>query len=172
MKKLILTLFLASASLVSFAQSTVKTIRMASPASSFTDNIPRGTQVVVLSTNAVYTAAAGFASGAYADVATAITANALVTVADTDTNVSTVVVEEELTNDDATYSIVLTAAVFGQPLGDGTLANPEIVKVFVNGTLLPSTSYTVIIGGGTNTLAINGPLYAYDAVQIIYDTRN
>ena len=96
MKKLILTLFLASASLVSFAQSTVKTIRMASPASSFTDNIPRGTQVVVLSTNAVYTAAAGFASGAYADVATAITANALVTVADTDTNVSTVVVEEEL----------------------------------------------------------------------------
>jgi hypothetical protein len=170
MRKLILTLFLASASLVSFAQSTVKTIRMATPASAFAGNIPQGTQVVVLSTNLVYTATTGFASGAHTDVAAAITANALITV--TDTTVSTTVVEEELTASTATYSKVLTAAVFGQPLGNGVLGTPEIVKVFVNGTLLPSGSYTVTIASTVNTLAITAPLYAYDTVQIIYDPQN
>ena len=171
MKKLILTLFLASASLVSFAQSSVKTIRMATPASAFAGNIPQGTQVVVLSTNAVYTATAGIASGTL--VSGAITGGSLVTVADT--IVSTVVLQGESTG--ATYSINLnlTAPVLGQTLGDGTLAENEIVKVFVNGTLLPKAAYSVIITDtsttAVNTLLINN-LYQYDAVQIMYDTQN
>ena len=167
MKKLILTLFLASASLVSFAQSTVKTIRVAAPASAFSESIPKGTQVVVLSTNVVYTATVGIVSTTV--ISAAITAGSLVTV---DTSISTVVVEEELTADNATYSKVLTAAVFGQPLGNGVLSTPEIVKVFVNGTLLPSKSYKVVIASTVNTLLIGAPLYAFDAVQIIYDTQN
>ena len=176
MRKLILTLFLASASLVSFAQSTVKTIRVATPSALIAENIPEGTQVVMLSTDTVYTATVGIASGTgdFADFAAAIAGNALVTV--TDTTVSTTVVEEELIADDATYSKVLTAAVFGQHGGDGVLSNNQIVKVFVNGTLLPSGSYTVEITASAttpvNTLAIIAPLYQYDAVQIIYDTLN
>jgi hypothetical protein len=172
MRKLILTLFLASASLVSFAQSTVKTIRVATPASAFSESIPQGTQVVVLSTNVVYTATVGIVSTTV--ISAAITAGSLITV--TDTTVSTTVVEEELTADDPTYSKVLTAAVFGQHDGDGVLSNNQIVKVFVNGTLLPSGSYTVEITASAttpvNTLAIIAPLYQYDAVQIIYDTLN
>lgn len=177
MRKLILTLFLASASLVSFAQSTVKTIRVATTTTVLTENIPQGTQVVLLSTNAVYTATVGIAKDTGDNTTTfasAVTAGSLITV--TDTTVSTTVVEEELTADDATYSKVLTAAVFGQHGGDGVLSNNQIVKVFVNGTLLPSGSYTVEITASAttpvNTLAIIAPLYQYDAVQIIYDTLN
>jgi hypothetical protein len=172
MRKLILTLFLASASLVSFAQSTVKTIRVATPAATFAENIPQGTQVVVLSTNVVYSATAGIASGTA--ISDAITGGSLVT--GTDTFVSTVVVEAESPGGAYTVDLNTTGPVLGQTLGDGVLAANGIVKVFVNGTLLPSAAYTVTITDtattAVNTLAIIANLYQYDAVQIMYDTQN
>jgi hypothetical protein len=175
MKKLILTLFLVSASLVSFAQSTVKTIRVATPGTLITENIPRGTQVVVLSTNVVYTAALGIASGTgdFADFAAAIAGNALITLVDT--NVYTAVQEEELASDDATYTKVLTSSLVGENAGDaGTLAANEIVKVSVNGILLSKGTYSVTYApiGKTNTVAIFASLYKWDVVKIAYDTKD
>ena len=157
MRKLILTLFLASASLVSFAQSTVKTIRVATPATLIAENIPQGTQVVMLSTSVVYTAAQGLASGTtdFTDFAAAIAANALVTTQ----VISTVVQEEELGSDNAAYTKVLSSFLVGEnPVDAATLAANEIVKVYVNGTLLSKGSYTVTYAtaGTTNTVAITG----------------
>jgi len=176
MRKLILTLFLASASLASFAQSTVKTIRVVDELEPITENIPEGTQVVLLSTDAVYTVTVGIAKGTddFTDFAAAIAGGALVTV--TDTNVSTVVVEAESQGGAYTVDLNTTGPVLGQTLGDGVLAANGIVKVYVNGTLLSNSSYSVTItdtdSDAVNTLAIAAPLYKFDSVKIVYDTQD
>ena len=161
MKKLILTLFLASASLVSFAQSSVKTIRMATPASAFAGNIPQGTQVVVLSTNAVYTATVGFASGAHADVAAAITANALVTV--TDTSVYSVIDEVEA-GTGSNIAISVTPSLTPDGAAGSIVASD--FKVYVNGTLLLKSAYT--FSGGIVTITTG--IYEFDQVSVVYNT--
>ena len=173
MRKLILTLFLASASLVSFAQSTVKTIRVATTTTVLTENIPQGTQVVLLSTNAVYTATVGIAKDtgdSTTTFASAVTAGSLITTQ----VISTVVQEEELGSDNAAYTKVLSSFLVGEnPVDAATLAANEIVKVYVNGTLLSKGSYTVTYAtaGTTNTVAITAPLYKWDVVKIAYDTK-
>jgi hypothetical protein len=173
MKKLILTLFLASASLASFAQSTVKTIRVAATTTVLTENIPQGTQVVLLSTNAVYTATEGIAkdTDGTSTFDLAVTAGSLVTV--TDTVITTVVQEEEVSTSGA-YSLKLSSFLVGENASDGdALATNEIVKVYVNGTLLPKGSYTVTYAtaGTSNTVAITADLYEFDVVKIEYDTK-
>lgn len=174
MKKLTLTLFLALASLVSFAQSTVKTLRVAEGPTLISESIPIGTQVVLLSTNVVYTAARGIASGTtdYEDFADAIEYGALVTTLQT---ISTAVQEEELAADDLTYTSALTSSLVGEDSSsDGAeLANNEIVKIYINGLLLPKGAYKVTYTSSTttNTVAITAPLYKYDVVKIEYDTK-
>ena len=171
MRKLILTLFLASASLVSFAQSTVKTIRMATPASAFAGNIPQGTQVVVLSTNLVYTATTGFASGAHTDVAAAITANALITVTDTDTSVYSVIDEVEA---GAGVNIGIKVANSQPADGAAVVIVASDFKVYVNGTLLLKSAYTIVAdaGAGSNEagIEITTGIYQYDQVSVVYNT--
>ena len=61
MKKLILILFLGSTSLVSFAQSTVQTIRIANATTVMAVDIPVGTMVVDVATKNLYIATAGVA---------------------------------------------------------------------------------------------------------------
>ena len=164
MRKLILTLFLASASLVSFAQSTVKTIRMATPASAFAGNIPQGTQVVVLSTNLVYTATTGFASGAHTDVAAAITANALITVTDTDTSVYSVIDEVEA-GTGSNIAISVTPSQTPDGAAAGSIVASDF-KVYVNGTLLLKSAYT--FSGGIVTITTG--IYEFDQVSVVYNT--
>ena len=164
MRKLILTLFLASASLVSFAQSTVKTIRVATPASAFAGNIPEGTQVVVLSTNLVYTATTGFASGAHTDVAAAITANALITVTDTDTSVYSVIDEVEA-GTGSNIAISVTPSLTPDGAVAGSIVASDF-KVYVNGTLLLKSAYT--FSGGIVTITTG--IYEFDQVSVVYNT--
>ena len=168
MKKLILTLFLASASLVSFAQSTVKTIRIATPATLITENIPQGTQVVMISTNVVYTATLGIASGTgdFANFAAAIAGNALITVRDT--NVYSVIKEAEVSSGDVTAAKIVVDVASPAPDGaSGTIANTDF-KVYVNGSLLATGAYTLV---GTNIeIPASTGIYQYDQVSVVYNT--
>ena len=173
MKNSVLTLFLALATLGSFAQSTVKTIRIANATDVITENIPQGTQVVLLSTNVVYTAAIGIAKDTGA---LTVTFSSLVLDGSLVTKqvISTVVQEEELGVDNATYTIVLSSFLVGEnPVDAAVLVANEIVKVYVNGTLLSKGSYTVTYAtaGTSNTVAITAPLYQWDAIKIVYDTK-
>ncbi len=165
MRKLILTLFLASASLVSFAQSTVKIIRVATPASAFSESIPQGTQVVVLSTNVVYTATVGIVSTTV--ISAAITAGSLVTVSDTDTKVYSVIKEAEVSSADVTATKILVAVAAPAPDGASvTIANTDF-KVYVNGSLLATGAYTLV---GTNIeIPASTGIYEYDQVSVVYN---
>jgi hypothetical protein len=160
MRKLILTLFLASASLVSFAQSTVKTIRMATPASAFAGNIPQGTQVVVLSTNVVYTATVGIASTTV--ISAAITSGWLVTV--TDTSVYSVIDEVEA-GTGSNIAISVTPSLTPDGAVAGSIVASDF-KVYVNGTLLLKSAYTFSGGDVTITTGI----YEFDQVSVVYNT--
>ena len=162
MRKLILTLFLASASLVSFAQSTVKTIRVATPASAFSESIPQGTQVVVLSTNVVYTATVGIVSTTV--ISAAITAGSLVTV--TDTSVYSVI-DEVVAATGATTAVALSVTPDG--------AAPTIVdtdfKVYVNGALMLKSTYAYdSTVGASGTVTVTSDFYEYDQVSVVYNT--
>ena len=163
MRKLILTLFLASASLVSFAQSSVKTIRIASPAALITENIPQGTQVVMISTNVVYTATVGIASGTgdFADFADAIANNALVTV--TDTSVYSVI-DEVVAATGTTTAVNLSATPDG---ASGTIVDTDF-KVYVNGALMLKSTYAYTLAG--NILTVTSNFYQYDQVSVVYNT--
>jgi hypothetical protein len=166
MKKLILTLFLASASLVSFAQSTVKTIRIATPATLITENIPQGTQVVMISTNVVYTATVGIASGTgdFADFADAIANNALVTV--TDTSVYSVI-------DEVVAASCVTTAVALSVTRDGAdiAIEAKDFKVYVNGSLLATGAYAYDSAvGASGTVTVTSDFYEYDQVSVVYNT--
>ena len=164
MKKLILTLFLASASLVSFAQSTVKTIRIAATTTVLTENIPQGTQVVLLSTNAVYTATVGIAKDTgdnSTTFASAVTAGSLVTV--TDTNVYSVIDEVEAATG-ATTAVNLSAT----PDGAAPIIADTDFKVYVNGALMLKSTYAYTLG--TNTVTITSNFYQYDQVSVVYNT--
>jgi len=165
MRKLILTLFLASASLVSFAQSTVKTIRVANAGIAVTNSIPVGTQVVMVSTSVVYTATVGFASTDHTLFSDAITAGALVTV--TDTNVYSVIKEAEVSSADVTATKIVVAVAAPAPDGaSGTIANTDF-KVYVNGSLLATGAYTLV---GTNIeIPASTGIYEYDQVSVVYN---
>ena len=169
MKKLILTLFLASASLVSFAQSTVKTIRIAATTTVLTENIPQGTQVVLLSTNAVYTATVGIAKDTgdnSTTFASAVTASSLVTV--TDTNVYSVIKEAEVSSADVTAGKIDVDV--SSPAADGALVAiaASDFKVYVNGSLLATGAYTLL---GTNIeIPASTGIYEFDQVSVVYNT--
>jgi hypothetical protein len=161
MKKLILTLFLASASLVSFAQSTVKTIRVATPASAFSESIPQGTQVVVLSTNVVYTATVGIVSTTV--ISAAITAGKLVTV--TDTSVYSVI-DEVVAATGGTTDVALSA----EPDGALPLIGDTDFKVYVNGALMLKSTYAFDLTRGTfGTVTVTSDLYQFDQVSVVYN---
>jgi hypothetical protein len=159
MKKLILTLFLASVSLVSFAQSTVKTIRIALPSDAFIENIPQGTQVVLLSNNIMYTAAVGIASGTV--ISAAITANSLVTVG----TVYSVTDESEVTSTDQTNGQIVIPNSQTPDGAIATIANTDF-KVYLNGTLLVQSAYTYVSGVG---ITIAG-LCKFDQVSVVYNS--
>jgi hypothetical protein len=161
MRKLILTLFLASASLVSFAQSTVKTIRVATPASAFSESIPQGTQVVVLSTNVVYTATVGIVSTTV--ISAAITAGSLVTV--TDTSVYSVI-DEVVAATGVTTDVALSVTPDG---ASGTIGDTDF-KVYVNGGLMLKSTYAYdLTRGAFGTVTVTSDFYLYDQVSVVYN---
>ena len=162
MKKLILTLFLASASLVSFAQSTVKTIRVTDATTVMTVNLPVGTLVIDVATKDLYIATAGVLSTFTITTALAEGTPLLLKV---NGSVYSVIDEAVADGDDETNG---TIVVSNSNAADGALvaiANTDF-KVYVNGSLLATTAYSYSLGA----ITIPGNIYQYDQVSVVYNT--
>ena len=163
MRKLILTLFLASASLVSFAQSTVKTIRVADATTALAVDIPVGTMVVDVVTKDLYIATAGVANTF--TITTALAEGTPLLLKVNDGSVYAVIDEAVA---DATDETNGTIIVSNSIAADGALvaiANTDF-KVFVNGALLVKSAYTYAAGA----ITIAGDIYQYDQVSVVYNT--
>ncbi|MGY8951525.1 MAG: hypothetical protein ACKVJW_07055 [Flavobacteriales bacterium] len=167
MRKLILTLFLASASLVSFAQSTVKTIRVAdaTPATIGVD-IPVGTLVIDVDTKDLYIATAGVLSSFTITTALAESTPLLLKV-----NGSVYsVIDEAVGGGTSSIKVANSQPADG---ADVTIVASDF-KVYVNGTLLLKSAYTVVAdaGAGSNEAGIEiaAGIYEYDQVSVVYNT--
>ena len=163
MKKLILTLFLASASLVSFAQSTVKTIRVADDASPIGFNLPIGTLVIDVTTKNLYMAIASVPSTTQIATDLASAAPVLKLIGG---SVYSVIVEDVVTSGEVTTGQidvdVSTLAADGAAVG---IAASDF-KVYVNGSLLLKSAYTY----ATGAITIAAGIYEYDQVSVVYNT--
>ena len=158
MRKLILTLFLASASLVSFAQSTVKTIRVADATTALAVDIPVGTMVVDVVTKDLYIATAGVDNTFTITTALAEGTPLLLKV-----NGSVYSVIDEAVGG-GTSSIKVANS---QPAdGAAVVIVASDFKVYVNGTLLLKSAYTFSGGDVTITTGI----YEFDQVSVVYNT--
>ena len=169
MKKLILTLFLASASLVSFAQSSTKTIRIAnaSPAT-IGVNIPVGTLVVDVANKNLY-----LAVEAVDNTQTITTALAAAELKLIGGSVYSVIDEAVANAADVTNGTIIvsnSSAADGAAVG---LAASDF-KVYVNGSLLLKSAYTFVTnaGAGANEdgIEIAAGIYEYDQVSVVYNT--
>jgi hypothetical protein len=163
MKKLILTLFLASASLVSFAQSTVKTIRVADATTALAVDIPVGTMVIDVVTKDLYIATAGVANTFTITTALAEGTPLLLKV---NGSVYSVIVEDVVTSAEVTTGQIDVDV--SSPAPDGALvaiANTDF-KVYVNGSLLATGDYAYAAG----LITITGDIYEFDQVTVVYNT--
>jgi hypothetical protein len=170
MKKLILTLFLASASLVSFAQSTVKTIRIADATTVMTANLPTGTMVVDVANKDLYVATVGVSltgnAGAAYNLTNGLAAGVFVKV-----NGSLYSVIDEAVGG-GTSSIKIANS---QPADGADIAiEAKDFKVFVNGSLLLTSAYTFVtdagVGSDENGIEITAGIYEFDQVSVVYNT--
>jgi hypothetical protein len=165
MRKLILTLFLASASLVSFAQSTVKTIRVANATTNMTVDLPTGTVVVDVANKDLYVATAsvsliGFGGTAPYNLTNGFDAGVFVKV-----NGSVYsVIKEVVAATGATTAVTLTETPDGALV---TIANTDF-KVYVNGSLLTTTAYAYTTS--PNVVTITSDFYEFDQVSVVYNT--
>ncbi|MFT4804013.1 MAG: hypothetical protein ACI83B_002799 [Sediminicola sp.] len=168
MKKLILTLFLASASLVSFAQSTVKTIRVADATTDMTVNLPEGTLVIDVATKDLYVANASVSlignAGSEYNLTNGLAALLFVKV--NDGSVYAVIGEDVVTSAEVTTGQIDVDV--SSPAPDGALvaiANTDF-KVYVNGSLLATGDYAYAAG----LITITGDIYEFDQVTVVYNT--
>jgi hypothetical protein len=167
MRKLILTLFLASASLVSFAQSTVKTIRIADAVTDMTVNLPTGTVVVDVLNKDLYVATAsvsliGNAGGAY-NLTNGLAAAVFVKV---NGSVYAVIVEDVVTSAEVTATQIDVDVSALAPDGAAVGIVASDFKVYVNGSLLLKSAYSYV---GTDVV-IAGDIYEFDQVSVVYNT--
>jgi hypothetical protein len=164
MKKLILTLFLASASLVSFAQSTVKTIRVADAVTDMTVDLPTGTMVVDVANKDLYVATASVPllgnAGADYTLTTGLAAGVFVKV---NGSVYSVIKEVVAVTGPST-AVALTETPDGALVA---IANTDF-KVYVNGSLLATTAYAYTTS--PNVVTVTSDFYQYDQVSVVYNT--
>ena len=166
MKKLILTLFLASASLVSFAQSTVKTIRVADDASPIGFNLPIGTLVIDVTTKNLYMAIASVPSATQIATDLASAAPVLKLIGGSVYSV----IDEAVGGGDSSIKVANS-----QPAdGAAVVIAASDFKVYVNGTLLLKSAYTFVTtaGAGANEdgIEITAGIYEYDQIAVVYNT--
>ena len=161
MKKLILTLFLASASLVSFAQSSTKTIRIAnaSPAT-IGVNIPVGTLVVDVANKNLYLAVEAVDNAQ--TITTALAAAELKLIGG---SVYSVIVEDVVTSGEVTTGEIDVDV--SSPAADGAAVGiaASDFKVYVNGSLLLKSAYTY----ATGAITIAAGIYEYDQITVVYN---
>jgi hypothetical protein len=166
MRKLILTLFLASASLVSFAQSTVKTIRVADATTLMTVSLPVGTLVIDVATKNIYLATASVSLVGNLGGAFTITSG-----------LAEVVPLFKKINDGSVYSVIdeftggsnsaITVSPTQTPDGAAVGIVASDFKVYVNGTLLLKSAYTFTAGGD---VTITAGIYQFDQIALVYNT--
>jgi hypothetical protein len=163
MRKLILTRFLASASLVSFAQSTVKTIRVANATTALAVDIPEGTLVIDVDTKDLYIATAGVLNTF--TITTAL-GEAIPLFKKVNGSVYSVIVEDEVTSTEVTAGQIDVDV--SSPAADGAAVGivASDFKVYVNGSLLLKSAYTYV---GTDVIIAAG-IYEYDQVSVVYNT--
>jgi hypothetical protein len=166
MKKFTLTLFLALATLSSFAQSTVKTIRVATATTLFTANLPTGTVVIDLATSNVYTATAGISltgnSGAAFNITDAL-AEAIPLLKKINGSVFSVTQEADVAATAAALEVTLASAVFNS--ATATVAD---FKVYLNGTLLKSSAF--VYDHATTKITLTAAIYEFDVVSVTYSS--
>ena len=176
MKKLTLTLFLALASLVSFGQSTVQTIRLVDADEVLTVNIPVGTMVVDVATKNIYlTLAAVDVEDNNTTINTGLSntdnAGGLTPLFSLINGYVYSVIEEKEVGLNATeYDFVTTKTADGAAVA---IENTDF-KVYVNGALLPTDSYTYETGlgdpGPSTGIQITSQFYKYDKVSVVYNS--
>jgi hypothetical protein len=169
MRKLILTLFLASASLVSFAQSTVKTIRVATAATDMTVNLPVGTVVIDVATKDLYVATASVSLTGNTGAAFTITsglAEAIPLFKKVNGSVYSVIVEDEVTSAEVTTGQIDVDVSALAPDGAAVGIVASDFKVYVNGSLLLKSAYSYV---GTDVI-IDAGIYEFDQVSVVYNT--
>ena len=173
MKKLTLTLFLALASLVSFGQSTVQTIRVLNATTPLDASIPVGTMVVDVATKNLY-----LTIGAV-DVADNKTINTGLSNTDLAGDLTPLfslingyvysVIDENIVGENATeYDFVTTKTADGAAVD---IANTDF-RVYVNGALLPTTSYSYdkALQNNVTGIKIESLFYKFDQISVVYNS--
>ncbi len=174
MKKFTLTLFLALASLATFAQSTVKTIRVADASTAIGANIPVGTIVIDLTTGNIYSATlAGGGVGTAETITTALAATTpLLAIVNKKSSYS---VSEYLETSGALGAGLTVLALTKTVLNGVTAA--DSFKVYLNGGLLKASEYTFVLdsdgatAGNQSTVALNAASYKFDLLAITYTSN-
>jgi hypothetical protein len=173
MKKLTLTLFLALAGLVSFGQSTVQTIRLAdADEATLSVNIPVGTMVVDVTTKNIYLAIAAVDEGTSITDGLTNTVLGVLTPLFSLINgyVYSVIEEKEVGLNATEYDFVTTKTADGAAVD---IAKTDF-KVYVNGALLPTDSYTYETGlgdpGPSTGIQITSQFYKYDQISVVYNS--
>jgi len=173
MKKLTLTLFLALASLVSFGQSTVQTIRLAdADIAKLSVGIPEGTMVVDVATKNLYLALAAVNLGTgINDGLNNIVGTTLTPLFSLINGYVYSVIEEKIVSADAptTFEFATTKTADGAKVA---IENTDF-KVYVNGALLPTGSYTYetnFAGDDPTGIEIKSKIYKYDQISVVYNS--
>jgi alpha-L-arabinofuranosidase len=172
MKKLTLTLFLALASLVSFGQSTVQTIRLANAATDIGVNIPEGTIVVDVTNKNLYVATAAVAKNL--TITTGLS-NALFT--KINGSIYSVIKEDDVTITEANGGeIIVLISETETPDGKNVVITNSDFKVYLNGALLRKEAYTYVLDTDNATdlnqpgIKIVAAISLYDQVSVVYNT--
>lgn len=180
MKKITLTLFLAFINLVSFAQSTVKTIRIANATKEIGIDIPVGTLVVDLAIGSFYTAT--LAGGGVESTETITSALALAT-----PKLALLTREESKPAYSVTESTEITVAMASNstathPLGksilNGVVPTADQIKTYLNGALLKAGDYTFTLDsdsgttGNQSTVTFVGTSYEFDLLTVMYTSND
>jgi hypothetical protein len=167
MKKLILTLFLASASLVSFAQSTVKTIRVTNATTLMTVNLPLGTLVIDVAKKNIYVATAGVSllgdDGDAFSITSGLAEAEPLFKRINDSSIYSVTDEFMIT---ALSNSTITVSPTQTPDGAAVAIVASDFKVYVNGTLLLKSAYTYSEG----SVIITANIYEFDQIALVYNT--
>ena len=168
MKKLTLTLFLALASLVSFGQSTVQTIRLAdADIAKLSVGIPEGTMVVDVATKKLYLAIDAvplnktITTGLSGATPLFLLINGYVYSVTDELEADE---DQDIANE---IKLALNNVVDGEAV---EIANTDF-KVYVNGDLLRHAAYSYEAeAAGNGEIVITGVIYQYDQVSVVYNT--
>ena len=167
MKKLTLTLFLALASLVSFGQSTVQTIRLVDATTAIGVNIPEGTMVVDVATKKLYLAIDAvplnktITTGLSGATPLFLLINGYVYSVTDELEADE---DQDIANE---IKLALNNVVDGEAV---EIANTDF-KVYVNGDLLRHAAYSYEAeAAGNGEIVITGVIYQYDQVSVVYNT--